>query len=152
MRLTNSVLDGASILLNTSDTAAPGSEAHLGFNTIVMESAGQQISCANTAFLSALFENNIIVTNGASAAVAGTGCTLSNNVLLPQPNAPASNIVLDPQFVDVVARNFRLRPMSPALGAASTTPTIFTDHDFEGSSRPQGSVTDIGRGTSHQDA
>ena len=144
MRLTNSVLDDTSIVLNTSDSVAPGSDAYLGFNTIVMESSGQQVYCPNTAFFTAVLEDNIILANGAAAAVSGTGCTLSNNLLLPQANAPASNIVLDPQFIDVAARNFRLRPTSPALGAALTSPTIFTDHDFEGRSRPQGSATDIG--------
>ncbi len=144
MRLTNSVLDDATLLLNPSDSTAPGSEVYVGFNTIVMESAGQQIYCPNTQFFTALLENNIIVANGATAAVTGTGCTLSNNLLLPQPNAPTGNIVLDPQFVDVAARNFRLRESSPAVGAASTAPMIFTDHDFDGRSRPQGSAIDVG--------
>lgn len=144
VRLTNSVLDDVSLVLNTSDAQIPGSEAYLGFNTIVLQSPLRNIYCDPNTVITALFENNIIVVNGATAAVSGTGCTLVNNVLLPQPGAPAGNITLDPQFVDVAAKNFRLRPTSPALGAASATPAIFTDHDFEGNVRPQGTGMDIG--------
>ena len=141
VRLTNSVLDDVVLVLNTNDSS---SDVYLGFNTIVMEAPLQSISCDMGGILTAVFENNIILANGAPSAVAGTGCSLVNNLLLPQPGAPAGNIVADPQFVDAAARNFKLRSTSPALGAASTTPTIFTDHDFEGRSRPQGAATDIG--------
>lgn len=144
VRLTNSILEDVSLVLNTSDTQIPGSEAYLGFNTIVLQTSLRDIYCDPSTVITALFENNIIVVNGATAAVSGTGCSLVNNVLLPQPSAPAGNITLDPQFVDSAAKNFRLRSTSPALGAASVTPTIFTDHDFEGNARPQGAGADIG--------
>ncbi len=144
VRLTNSILDDVSLVLNTNDAQIPGSEAYIAFNTIVLQTSQRDVYCDPGVVITALFENNIIVVNGSPSAVSGTGCTLRNNVLVPQPGAPAGNITLDPQFVDAAAKNYKLRSTSPALGTASTTPTIFTDHDFDGRSRPQGSGADIG--------
>lgn len=145
LRLTNSVLDDVFLSLSTSDSQAPGSEAFLAFNTIVVEATGRNALCPSSAsFFNGVFENNIIVANGATKAVDNATCSLVNNVLRPQPGAPAGNIVADPQFENASAKNFRLRATSPALGAASTAPLVSTDHDFLGAARPQGAGADLG--------
>ena len=144
LRLTNSVLENPLILFATSDSS-PGSSVNFAFNTIVIKDV--PIGCSansGSANRQTLFENNIIVGFGQTEVVEGTTCTLSNNILLPQPNAPAGNIVADPQFVDVTMRDYRVKSSSPAVGAALLAPMIFTDHDFEGRARPTGGAADIG--------
>jgi Right handed beta helix region len=52
------------------------------------------------------------------------------------------NIVSDPLFVDLTARNFRLAAESPAIDRALE---VFSpDTDFDGVMRPQGPVPDVG--------
>lgn len=147
LQMTNSLLENPLILFSTSDMG-PGSSVSFGFNTIVMSpGSGTPLDCtpnSGSANRPTLFENNILIALGQTAAVEGSACTLVNNVLLPQPNAPPGNIVADPQFVDAAARNYKLKSTSPAVGSASTAPMIFTDHDFEGTARPQGNAPDIG--------
>jgi hypothetical protein len=147
LRLTNSLLEDVQFQFLTTDSGGPGSRASLGFNTLVMSSQFNQVDCpanSGSANRTVLFENNIIVALAATNAVTNNDCTLANNVLSPQASVPPNNIVADPQFVDVAAKNFRVRSTSPAVGAALMSPAIFSDHDFDGTIRPQGSGPDIG--------
>lgn len=90
------------------------------------------------------FENNIMFASGVASAVSGNDCYLVNNVMSPQTGSVLGNIVMDPRFVDAPSGNFRLRPGSPAIGAASNALTIVSDHDYDGTARPQGAAPDIG--------
>jgi hypothetical protein len=147
VKLTNSVLDNVLFLFNTNDTAGTGSQISVAYSTLVMTSQFNDLLCPNdsgTPFRHLLFENNIIVALGSTAALEGTGCTMTNNILSPQASPPATNIVADPQFVDVVAKDFRVRSGSPAIDAAKAPSTIFSDHAFDGTPRPVGPKPDIG--------
>jgi parallel beta-helix repeat protein len=63
----------------------------------------------------------------------GTGFTSD------QPN---NKVGVDPQFVDVDARDFTLQPESPAIDAGSSDPAA--PDDLAGARRPQGKGVDIG--------
>ena len=146
-RLTNSVLEDALVLFSTFDTQPPGTRASFGFNTFVLRNEGSAIACVSnsgSAHRVVRFENNIVFAPALTAAVDGNDCFLSNNVLMPQPNNPLGNLVVDPQLVDAENGDFRLRATSPAIDAGRMGPTIFTDHDFLGIGRPQGGAADIG--------
>lgn len=118
------------------------SSALLSFNTIVFPSANV-VGCDFNNF-PVRIENNIIASTGTSnSVIQGTGCTLEDNILHPQPSPPATNIDVDPMFIDAAAGNFRVKPESPAVDAAGT-PIIPTDHDFGNAPRPQGGGPDIG--------
>ncbi len=76
-------------------------------------------------------KNNIIVqASGIALTDHGAGTQL------------ASNLLTDPLFVDVSAANFHLRAGSPAIDRGSTLPEVPVD--FDGVSRPQNGVYDIG--------
>jgi hypothetical protein len=146
LTLTNSVLEDPEFFLLPLDNSAPGSFASFGFNTIVVTSPSNSIFCIPDPFLTARFENNILAAIGTNSnSVDETdGCTFTNNIMSPQASAPAGNLVVDPQFIDAANKNYRVQPTSPAVGAADPALTIASDHDFEGTSRPQGGASDIG--------
>jgi hypothetical protein len=97
----------------------------------------------------ATFENNIVFASGPPAGIGGNavasgqGCTFRNNVVSPQPTALPNNIISDPQFVNLGARDYHLTSTSPARDAA-VPGALPSDHDIDGVSRPQGSLPDIG--------
>jgi hypothetical protein len=143
LRITNSLLENVVTIFSTNDQS-PGSVINFAFNTFVMKYALDCLPNSGSDFRSILFENNIIAAPTQVAAIEGTSCAFSNNILSPQPNAPTANIVADPQFVDAPMKNYRVKPTSPAVGAALSAPMISTDHDFEGRPRPAGGAADIG--------
>ena len=149
VRLTNSLLEDAGINLVTADTVAPGSQLFFAFNTFtfstnVGDGRGQLNCNGNATPKTVLFENNIITAFGEPEAVIGDRCTFRNNVISPLTTALPNNTIADPQFVDAAARNFRLKSTSPAVDTAMPSATLDTDHDIEGTARPQGVKSDIG--------
>ena len=147
VRLTNSLLEDAGTSFVTA-AADPGKQL-FAFNTFTFSNSsadlGMLLCSGSTAATSRVFENNIITTSGAPDAIFGSNqCTLVNNVISPQTTLLPNNTIADPQFVDAAARNFRLKSTSPAVDTAMPSATLDTDHDFEGTARPQGVKSDIG--------
>ncbi len=143
LRITNSVLeDVTTSFLGSSDN----NQFTLAFNTIVLSSGNPQICPTDTAVNRSLrFEDNVLLSLVAQTnVISGTSCTLLHNILFPQATAIANNIVADPQIVDAVGKNFHLKSTSPAIDAAIPSSGLESDHDFEGTSRPQGATPDIG--------
>jgi hypothetical protein len=147
MRVTNSILEDVYVAFTTFDSAQPGSRFDFGYNTFVMRRADNGILCqsnSGSAHRTTRFADNILLAPGVTNAVenAASDCYLQNNVIYPEPAGAIGNIVMDPQLVDFAAGDFRPRPTSPAIGRGGIA--IPTDHDFLGTSRPQGSGPDIG--------
>lgn len=142
LNISNSVIEDPVFNFAANNTAS----ARLAFNTIVFTTANEiQCGTVDPGF-SVRIENNIIAAVGApvSSVITGaSGCILEDNILHPQQMPPATNIDVDPMFVDVAAGNFRVQPASAAVDAAGT-PIVATDHDFSGAPRPQGDGPDIG--------
>jgi hypothetical protein len=71
----------------------------------------------------------------------------SNNLLYESGRSYSSQyfpndlINVDPQFVDLILNNFRLKSTSPGIDAGST---VSVNRDLSGTIRPQGSAWDIG--------
>jgi hypothetical protein len=120
-----------------------GSSAILSFNTIVLTSS--PIPCSLNPGMTARIENSIVAAKGALGAsvIDGTDCVLEDNILHPQQVVPATNLDVDPLFIDVAMGDFRVQPTSAAVDAAGM-PIFPTDHDFSGATRPQGAGPDIG--------
>jgi len=146
LMVTNSLLENTIIEFLTDDLGEPGSTFSFAFNTWVQR--GRPIVCRDfNAHAHILFEDNILVDIAPAAfpfVIDATACEVRNNILQPQPNAPPTNIVGDPQFVDPATKNFHLKTTSPAIDKAMPSASLGTDHDFDGTARPQGTGPDIG--------
>jgi len=119
-----------------------GSNSILVKNTIVKNNIVYQ---ANT--LPASISNSAI-----QVGVASYNTTVQNNLLFgtntdisietTAPRNVSNNIVADPQFMNFSARDFRLKPSSPAINKGVTI-SLFSD-DFIRARRPAGSAYDLG--------
>lgn len=149
IRVTNSILDNVGFTWTTGDTGPPGSSIAMGFNTIHVDQIGLNCqSNSGSAYRVSRYENNIVYGTNVVSAVEGTDCMLSHNVLYPFTGAAGTNIVADPQLLDVANRDYHLKTTSPAIDAAVPT-TLVATPDFEGTQRPQGTAPDIGAFESH---
>lgn len=152
VKVTNSVFDRIGLTLGSGDTVAPGNKGYFAFNTFVYRSDATQgplIYCPNpSTFNDVRLEDNVLLTlDGSPDTIGGnrSGCIFEHNIIFPQTSTIAgSNVIADPQLVDAAAGNFHLKPTSPAVDAAMPTTGLTTDHDFEGTARPQGAKPDIG--------
>ncbi len=144
LTLTNSVIEDPVINFATGGTLA--SSALFAFNTIVFTSINEIQCGALDDNLTARFHNNIVVGNGVqtSPVITGTQCELISNILHPQPSPPATNLDVDPMFVDPSTKDFRVQASSPAVDTADASVVFVPDHDFSGAVRPQGIGHDIG--------
>lgn len=143
--VTNSVLENVFLSWTTSDTAAPGSSITFAYNTI--HPSGTDLDCtanSGSAYRVRHFENNIIFTESSSSALRGSDCVLAHNIIFPYTDAPGTNIVADPQFVDQMNRDYHLRSTSPAVDAAVASNFSVAKPDFDAVARPQGAAPDIG--------
>jgi hypothetical protein len=102
---------------------------------MVMEHSSHFLSQSRSAIS---IQNSIVWAPGGTPRAAVTGCNLAGSIVGPTAVAGASNA--DPQFVDSSARNYHLKPGSPARDMAETGPTL----DFERDPRPQGVRFDLG--------
>lgn len=116
----------------------------MAFNTI--RPAGY-VNCepnSGSAYRTSRYENNIIYNTAVASAVTGTDCKLSYNVIFPYTAAAGTNIVADPQFIDLMSSNYRLKSTNPAIDAAVPSAYSIGKPDFDGVARPQGGSYDIG--------
>jgi hypothetical protein len=154
-RITNSVLEDVSLSFRAEDNFNDDVGIDLAFNTIVLSSPNNQHVCPTAAAVNRTvnFENNVMVAlappAGSQNVIVGTTCTTAHNVMFPQVTARPGNIIADPLFVDGAAKNFRLQATSPAIDAAMPSAGLESDHDFEGTTRPQGPQPDIGAFEAH---
>jgi hypothetical protein len=143
--ISNSVLENVFFSWNTSDTSAPGSSITLAYNTIHPSSGA--VDCtpnSGSAHRAWRVENNIIFGESSSSALRGSDCMVSHNIIFPYTDAPGTNIVADPQFVDQVNHNYHLKNTSPAVDSAVSSNFSIAKPDFDGVARPQGRAPDIG--------
>ena len=146
VRITNSIFDHVTLTMANSDVAPDKSEYYVAFSTFILDAGiAQDCSNMNNHPRVAVFENNILFSQGPESVVAGTSCTLAGNITYPQdPDLGGTNIDVDPRFVSVQGEDYRLQPGSPAIDAAGPASGPNLDHDFAGTPRPQGSKKDIG--------
>jgi nitrous oxidase accessory protein NosD len=103
----------------------------------VLAGEGPAVNCFGSAAATAVFRSNVVF---GSPGAHATGCTLSGG-------SSTGNVTEDPLLVDPAYGNFRLRPSSPAVDAATTTmPAGVTlpPADLDGSARAQGGAADRG--------
>jgi hypothetical protein len=145
-QITNSVLEDVDIITQIDASASPASHLTFAYDTIVFTAQDSQLVCSPTAGQAMHFEDSILVALAPPTSqpdvINGTSCVLQHNVLFPQPPGLANNILADPQFIS--ATDFHLQPTSPAIDAAMPSTGLTTDHDFDGTARPQGPASDIG--------
>ena len=146
IQLTNSLFEDVGLDLNTTDTSAPGSNFVFASNTHVFLSSLLSQGCDNfAANRSVRYENSILASLGSQDTVSGTNCLFLSTILARQVIPLPGTIVVDPQFVDVGARDFHLKPQSPAIDAAVPSQLgLDSTHDLDGTPRPQGARRDIG--------
>jgi hypothetical protein len=153
VRLTNSLLENTFLSAFTSDTVDPGSSMVFAYDTFVfftepLDTGGIGAPCsgATVAHRSIKFENSILASEGAFDAVGGLNpmnCVFVNSILSRQAAPPSGAIITDPQFVDIVSRDFHLKPSSPAINIAVPA-SIAPGADLDGNARPQGAQPDLG--------
>ena len=145
MRMTNSLFEDVLLDLNTSDVVGPGSSFSFAFDTFILRYTSLDFGIGASAYQTVYFENDIIAALGSFDAVNGSHCQFGNSLLSNQSSPLPGTFVRDPQFVDVVMRNFHLLPSSSAVDAAiPPSQGLSSTHDFDGVPRPQGVKPDIG--------
>lgn len=149
VRVTNSIMENAFVSVSTADTVAPGSPILYAFNTFIFTTpdAGQACDYSTSYARDIRFENNVFYATSSANVTYGPDwnqCGLSNNVLFPQADARINNVVANPLFVDLAAKNYHLQQGSPAVNAAVPSTGLSTSHDYDGTARPQGGAPDIG--------
>ena len=131
--------------MNTSDAVAPGSSFSFAFDTFVLRYVSLDSGIVTSAYQAVYFENDIIAALGSFDTVNGSHCRFGNSLLSNQSSPPPGTFVQDPQFVNVIMRNFHLLPSSSAVDAAVPSfQGLSTTHDLDCIPRPQGAKPDIG--------
>lgn len=139
----NSTITVENVIVHTSlgvgiNAAGGGS---LDFVTVADTGSTSATQGALACTTSLAVRSTILWTPTSNRAVAGA-CTFSSTIAGPVPavGAPAGVTNVDPRFVDAAARNYRIRPDSPARDVVDTGPAV----DFERMPRPQGLRFDLG--------
>jgi hypothetical protein len=148
LHVKNSVIENARAILTTNPSHP--NELTVMFSTFIftdLDPNTDDILCGGFAGETnfALLQNNIFYSTTQTEPKFDPRCRYANNVVFPFSGPLPGNILRDPLFVNVSARDLHLQATSPAVDAA-TAPLIGTDtpHDFDGSPRPQGVKGDIG--------
>lgn len=147
VRITNSIFDRTPLMISNFDTAPERSEFQVSFSTFVFDTIVQECKNPNSYSRTAVFDNNIFFSSSAQVqrVIDGNACALVGNLTYPQvPALGGTNLDRDPRFVSLEAKDYRLQPGSPAVDAAVPSSDPGLDHDFAGTSRPQGVRKDIG--------
>ncbi|MBX3156387.1 MAG: hypothetical protein KF773_10340 [Deltaproteobacteria bacterium] len=103
-------------------------------------------SKARVAGMLVLVENSILRAGAGDALVnplPNGACTFSNTLLSQQASPPPGTFVGDPKFVDFGNHDYHLQAGSPAVDVG-VPGMLTTDHDFDGTPRPQGAKPDLG--------
>ncbi len=115
------------------------SRSNIVHNTFV---GGAGIDCEASSNPIRMFDSNIIY--NITSIPTASGCSYQYNLIVPAANiAGTGNTTGDPLFKDAPHGDFHLQPGSAAIDAANPA-DAFASHDFDGTSRPQGSHSDIG--------
>jgi hypothetical protein len=145
----NSVFE--QLVLNTFIGGATSPNVDLVFaNTTFVDSGDQQYCSnarpANLTNFRVLFENSVLHALNPSIDVLRTPtnlCTFANTLLTKQAAPPPGSIVGDAKFVDAPQRDYHLQLGSAAIDVGMAG-ILTTDHDFDGTARPQGLKPDLG--------
>ncbi len=142
--LFNSLFDKNSAHLKGGAIFNSGSSPFIGFNTFVNNSSysGSVIhsSIGNEPYLA----GNIFSQNSLSAPATGNYLAFYNNFHSEHPFPEGTgNINLDPLFVDIKNRNYRLESHSPSVDSVPLD-LDFINYDLDGIPRPQNGILDMG--------
>jgi hypothetical protein len=143
IKITNSLFSKVGDLATSDRGVFNGSTFTVDFSTIV----DSIVQCGTTGTTGLTLNSSIVRTTvaGAGDALQGiTDCASAKyNVVFPS-NAPlgATNLIADPQFVNIVTGDYHPLVTSPALDHGDPTSTL--DVDFDGTPRPQGAQRDSG--------
>lgn len=144
LEVTNAVLEDTSVVTFFNDTAPPGSSIRFAYTTFLLRGAQTLCNGPTAMYRTVAYENSIMVSLGAFDAFSTpnpANCSFASTMLTRQATPPSGTTVADPKFVDQGAHNYHLMSGSPAIDAASTSTS---DHDIEGTPRPQGAMPDLG--------
>lgn len=155
VRITNSILKnqtgdiGAFAGTNTFDAGAGA--VTVSFSTVInaeVKCGSGVPRCAGGTAAGSCIENTIIynaLPNAPTDTVQPGGCTASYSLIYPQSSPVPGNenkFGVNPQFADFAAGDYHLTSTSSAIDAAD--PGANNMVDFDGTSRPQGTRSDIG--------
>jgi hypothetical protein len=116
-------------------------------NTTVKCATGTPV-CKNGAAAGVCFDSSVIVntTGGAPAdTVTGSACVANYTIVFPQSTTltGANNLIgINPLLANPGNGDYHLQMTSPAVDAAD--PAAVPSPDFDGTSRPQGTRSDMG--------
>jgi len=129
------------LLTGNSATAGGGAFGGMLSNCTLSENQANSGGGAD----STLLNNCIIYLNHAPTGENVNACTLNYCDTTPLPDGGTGNIDLDPVFVDVVGRNFRLTINSPCINAGTNSLVGDPpDGDLDGNPRISGGRVDLG--------
>jgi hypothetical protein len=153
VRITNSVISnqtGSDGAFGYSAFTSSKGVIFVSFSTILnsLVKCNDSVACVGGSARGLCIDNSIISNSKAGVpadTITGVGCQANFTLIAPQQTAPAgaNNFLgVNPLFVNAAAGDLHLQTVSPAIDAAD--PTASNPVDLDGTTRPQGTTSDLG--------